>query len=175
MGKKFHKRIKQINRNIKDIFKGKNGGRGMIKEAYCSYEVSRLLKEKGFNVPTEMVWYEHIPSHNVAHKREAGSKKLDYFYWDENTERNSFYTNDTNENGMPVYITGKVYSAPTHQMAMAWLRKKGYHIYTVYDTTHKYWHRHIQASTGVVWSLGGLASHDEAVETALKYALECLI
>ena len=152
----------------------------MIKEAYCSYEVARLLKEKGFNIPTEMVWYEHAPSYNVAHIREAGSKKLDYFYWDEDTERKSFYTNNTNDNNsMPEYIIGKVYSAPTHQMAMAWLREM-HGIDIVIEISdpsvkdRKYY--------CVIWDknndsyiLDLFSSYEEAVEAALKYCLENLI
>lgn len=163
----------------------------MIKEANVSFEVAKLLKEKGFNVPTEMVWYEHIPSCNVVHEREAGSKKLDYFYWDENTERNSFYTNDTNENGMPVYITGKVYSAPTQQMAMKWLREHGLHVNVSisYDCSVDADGNEVDRWTFYMFEIcssfsGNLIyteevneydSYEEAVEAALKYTLENLI
>lgn len=63
----------------------------------------------------------------------------------------------------------------THQMACAWLRKKGYHIAVIYQSKFKTWERIIQASTGVNWSLGGFDSHDEAVEETIKYVLENLI
>ena len=29
-----------------------------MKEAYCSYEISELLKEKGFNSPCHAIWYD---------------------------------------------------------------------------------------------------------------------
>ena len=32
----------------------------MIKEAYCSFEVAKLLKEKGFNEPCRAVYEEEI-------------------------------------------------------------------------------------------------------------------
>ena len=117
-----------------------------MKEAYCSYEISKLLKEKGFDEPTTH-WY------NVK-------KSLinDYPVSYEN------FGNPEN-----------VWLAPTHQMACAWLRKKGYHVAVLYSTKFKSWERIIQASTGVKWSLGGFGSHDEAVEDGIKYALEILI
>ena len=152
----------------------------MTQEAYCSFEVAKLLKEKGFNEPTKKVWYEHVPSQNIAHKREAGSKKLDYFYWDENTERNSLYTNDTNKKGMPTYITGKVYSAPTHQMATAWLRTK--HIIIVVQPTYfsadgtcSQWGVDIWADDNYEKLQENYSKYEEAVEAALKYSLENLI
>lgn len=87
-----------------------------LKEIYVSYELAKLLNEKGFNVSTEMVWYECFPSSIAVNKKETGTRKLDYFYWDEITEHHSAYSNDTNENGMPDYINGHVYSAPIHQV-----------------------------------------------------------
>lgn len=64
----------------------------------------------------------------------------------------------------------------THQTAMKWLRKKGYHIYTDYSSRFGVWIRHIrELNTGVIWSLGGYSSHEEAVDAALMFTLECLI
>ncbi len=64
---------------------------------------------------------------------------------------------------------------PTHQMACAWLRRKGYHVAVLYRCKYKSWERIIQSSTGVEWSIGGFSSHDEAVEEGIKYTLENLI
>lgn len=66
-----------------------------IREAYCSYELSKRLKEEGFNEPCHGFFYEGKPS---------------FLYADGLSMSNS----DWNEE----------ISAPTHQMAMAWLRNE---------------------------------------------------
>ena len=65
----------------------------MVKEAYVSFEVAKLLKEKGFNEPT---WTRYEDDNEVI----FGDK----YDW----------------NNSPM---GQI-SAPTHQMAMKWLRKE---------------------------------------------------
>ena len=115
----------------------------MTKEAYVSYEIAKLLKEKGFCERCFMCY-------------EQDGKVFEGF---------------GNWNKVDIYI-----AAPTHQVACAWLREKGYHIYVDYNTKYNCWHRHIQeTSTGIIWSLGGLKSHDDAIENAIKYSLEVLI
>ena len=64
----------------------------MIKEAYVSFEVAKLLKENGFNEPT---WTRYEDDNEVI----FGDK----YNW----------------NNSPMGHT----SAPTHQMAMKWLRE----------------------------------------------------
>lgn len=124
----------------------------MIKEDYCSYEISKLLKEKGFDESIH-TWYN----------TDDGSPEFIEGYI--KMSNADFAANDEDS-----------CSAPTHQLACAWLRGKGYHIYVDYNTKYNCWHRHIQeTSTGIVWSLGGLKSHDDAIENAIKYALEVLI
>ena len=68
----------------------------MIKEAYCSFEVSKLLKEKGFN-------------------------ERSYCYYYLNGEIRQAIADAPWNNGVmePILIC-----APTHQMAMAWLREE---------------------------------------------------
>lgn len=65
----------------------------MITEDYCSFEVAKLLKEKGFNEPIRC-WYD-----NTKDFHESGVKM-----------RNSDCINPT-------------IMCPTHQMAMKWLRE----------------------------------------------------
>ena len=65
----------------------------MITEDFCSYDVAKLLKEKGFNEPT---WTRYEDNDEVI----FGDK----YNW----------------NNSPM---GQI-SAPTHQMAMKWLRKE---------------------------------------------------
>lgn len=151
----------------------------MIQEAYCSYEVSKLLKEKGFKESTQLVWYEHLPSQNAGHSSEIGKPKRDYFYWEKDGERNSLWTNNSL---VPSYISGEVYSCPTIQMAMKWLREK-YHIHADpikqgnYNDCSEYY-TWIVARMGIIYRNSGVAeklSYEEACEAALKYALETLI
>lgn len=113
----------------------------MITEDYCSFEVAKLLKEKGF---------EGICDY-------AYSNKGNYFEID----RSNF---------------DEVYCLrPTHQMAMAWLRKKGLHINITYknrpmSTFLYYW------SIAEHEDIKGLEqTYKEAVEESLKYCLQNLI
>jgi hypothetical protein len=124
----------------------------MIQETYCSFEVSKLLKEKGFNESIRC-WYD-----NLQDFHEEGVRMR-------------------NTDCIPPTIM-----CPTHQMAMAWLREvhklhigidrgpNGYHItiVTVPLGVVKYITREIVGTTYV-------DSYEEAVEAALKYSLENLI
>ena len=121
----------------------------MIKETYCSFEVAKLLKEKGLNVPT----------HAFYNPKKSYTLKFDPCLIDRNAG---------------IYI-----SAPTHQMAMAWLREiHGIDIVIeISDPSvkdRKYY--------CVIWDknndsyiLDLFSSYEECVEAALKYALENLI
>ncbi len=68
----------------------------MIKEAYCSYEVAKLLKEKGFDV------------------------KCHSHYWAQDKPNPRYCDLEQDWN----CASEDWYSRPTHQMAMAWLREK---------------------------------------------------
>ena len=127
----------------------------MITEDYCSYEVSKLLKEKGFNVPCLAHW--HIG--NDGHE-----KFSDYpFNWNEKVKNDLGWL-----------------SCPTHQMAMKWLREKGIYFSLVpfienvgwpKDT----WHINFYNSDGIIGGGFPVKGYEEAVEEALKYSLENLI
>ena len=132
----------------------------MIKEAYCSFEVAKLLKEKGFNEPCRD------------------------FYRKENDEwlhRNTYEYNYFNLQ-MPRWEG--CYSCPTHQMAMAWLRiehnillfllpaqENGKLVYLVEVWT---WNEEegIYEST---YAPMPRKEPEKAIESALKYVLENLI
>lgn len=124
----------------------------MVKEAYCSHEVAKLLREKGFDVPCTGRY----------------SIRSEEFHLDA--------TRLCNNGGMFQV------AAPTHQMAMGWLREIhlifieisvsvdlncDYHYsYSVLNKKCEYV-RKIYPSFN--WS------YEEAVEAALKYVLENLI
>lgn len=125
----------------------------MIQEAYCSFEVAKLLKEKGFD---ELI--------RTRYKDNGKFVSGDYYNW----------------NNSPM---GDV-SAPTHQMAMAWLRKEhnillfllpaqenGKLVYLVEVWT---WNEEegIYEST---YASMPRKEPEQAIEAALKYSLENLI
>ena len=128
----------------------------MIKEAYCSFEVAKLLKEKGFDGECETSYY---------------------------------ISNKGCENAVSVGDFTKVspwrealIAAPTHQMAMKWLREEynifiqisavlqdqpfGLHYRPSIQDYHAY-ARHDNFSEYV--------TYEEAVEVVLKYCLKNLI
>lgn len=128
----------------------------MIKEAYVSFEVARLLKEKGFDENTLMVY--------MSYGDLCKCNRYDSI-------RNSNY-NDITKNYFEC-------TAPTHQMAMAWFIQK-YNIsiepsalnahlwaYTIYKLFNK--------NVKELHNDGVYESYEEAVEAALKYCLTNLI
>ena len=127
----------------------------MIQEAYCSFEVAKLLKEKGFNCPCKVVYspkgiIKHYLKEEVYAHNLKGHKKL----------------------------------CPTHQMAMAWLREV-HNICIIiephaYDCINKKNTSYVYS----LWQgdnyyenpeLKSYSSYEEAVEAAIKYCLENLI
>jgi len=126
----------------------------MITEDYCSYEVAKLLKEKGFNEPT---WTRYEDNDEVI----FGDK----YNW----------------NNSPI---GQI-SAPTHQMAMKWLRDVHNICITIYPDKEKGYEAVLYDIKNdveiILQSFGVYGSHifeesfEEAVEVALKYSLKNLI
>lgn len=122
-----------------------------IQEDYCSFEVSKLLKEKRFGVAC-----------NGKYQYTKG--------WE--------YT-DTVEciNYNASWFEGDV-SCPTHALAIKWIRENfGYHIYTY--TNGKIWYPCIQHLFGDIAVLSGKIgiynTSEEAIEAALLYTLQNLI
>lgn len=127
----------------------------MIKESYCSFEVSKMLKEKGFDWDC-ITYYVDSEPNNVKYSM-------------------LFENNTTWEE--------RCYSAPTHQMAMAWLREKyGIFIAINNDDLDFNWQCYDLINRGSTLdpkilseSYGGFKYYENAVEAALKYCLENLI
>lgn len=123
----------------------------MITEDFVSFETAKLLKEKGFDWNC-ITYYVDSEPNDVKYSM-------------------LFENNTTWEE--------RCYSAPTHQMAMAWLREVykifieigtcidlngNYHFnYTILDKECKYVRR---GYTSFDWN------YEDAVEAALKYVLE---
>ena len=131
----------------------------MINEDYVSFEIAKLLKEKGFNEPCN-AFYEY--------KKKLYHDMDKYF---PNGMKNSDHDKENN----------KGISAPTHQRAMKWLR-------TVHNISiepfvdfgsgdEHWWTADISyiKKDGLIDELCGYNSYEEAAEAALKYTLENFI
>ncbi len=129
----------------------------MIQESYCSFEVSKLLKEKGFNAEISTFY----------------SPKGELQIWCPEDK----LTNSGTETGWWKCI------APTHQMAMRWLREvhnihiviecgTGRNLVLVYFCNI----RKIRPTRIAIRNdVGYYNTYEETVEAALKYVLENLI
>lgn len=129
----------------------------MITEDYCSYELSKLLKEKGFD------W-------------------MCNGYYNKDDENSEPYFGDgegaDNWNNQAPSVKDLWCSAPTHQMAMKWLRevhKIFVEVAVCIDTNGDY-HYHSMALDKIceyiLPSIGTYDTYEEAVESTLKYVLE---
>ena len=128
----------------------------MVKEDYVSFEIAKLLKEKGFDENTSMVYMSY-----------GELRKLDRY----DSIRNSNY-NDITKN----YFE---YTAPTLQMAMKWLREeKHIFIELLVDTMIKgafTWRLFEYPSLEIMPYDGWEYTYEKACEVAIKYCLENLI
>ena len=94
-----------------------------IKEDYCSFEVSKLLKEKGFDVKCRLSWIEQL-AHTVTDKRIANGE----FTFDPIPPRK--LNTDLHHYDKKYEIINC--SAPTHAIAIKWLRENyGINIYII--------------------------------------------
>ena len=121
----------------------------MIKENYVSFEIAKLLKEKGFDEPCLMCY--------------NSDKKLDN-YGHYNSYKNSDVFSLT---------------APTLQMAMKWLREiHNIHI-TIYPygeySCNNYQFDVYKDNNFVVSKDDGYITYEQACEAAIKYCLTNLI
>ena len=125
----------------------------MIKEDYCSFEIAKLLKGKGFNWDC-ITYYMDSKPNNVQYSM-------------------LFENNTTWEE--------RCCSAPTHQMTMAWLREvHNINIDIVPIWNRNRWEYQIFIVTPATSQRPYVANtlyldYEEAVEEALKYSLENLI
>lgn len=125
----------------------------MITEDYVSFEIAKLLKEKGFDESCRAVYEEEVLRINTL---------CDYH----NSELSSYIC------------------APTHQMAMKWLREL-HNIFIVIEP-HKYDYINEKNASYVTSLWQGdnyyenitskdYPTYEEAIEASLKYSLENLI
>ena len=130
----------------------------MITEDYVSFEIAKLLKDKGFDESTSMVYMSY-----------GDLCKLNRY----DSIRNSNY-NDITKN----YFE---YTAPTLQMVLKWLREV--HNISIeplvdFGSGDGYWWTadvgYIKKH-GLIDELCGYNSYEQACEAAIKYCLENLI
>lgn len=136
----------------------------MIIEDYCSFEVAKMLKEKGFDEPCLHYYRTEIV---------LGKECTHFTFTDE------YFHNSEVEYGA---YKGCKCTAPTLQMAMKWLREKGIYITIVYgdypSLNKVFWTPQIDSLKGFNLPDSFYKEYDkyeEAVEAALKYCLENLI
>jgi hypothetical protein len=130
----------------------------MITEDYCSFEVAKLLKKKGFNETCEYFYdeYKDEDKHVVC------------------SNGCSAYNDDKH----PTY-----YSMPTHQMAMKWLREVhglSVETFSIKGTSNicpVFWKSNVVKllTQDRVFNGELVDSYEEAIEVALKYCLENII
>lgn len=123
-------------------------------EDYVSYEVAKLLKEKGFDWKCLAHWFIGI-------------------------DRN-FSISATPQNWNEVKTDLDWLSCPTHQMAMRWLRKVHNLCIAPYAAAYRYGFTIDKCDTGSNICNDDvineeLTTYEEAVEAALKYCLTELI
>ena len=123
----------------------------MITEDYVSFEVAKLLKEKGFNAPLCCIY------------------DIDGLFVDDHAE----FSNSTDAPGFECV-------APTLQMAMKWLREV-YNLYINIFVTwrnkipHYQWSIDNLITQNTIYDTPCLEKYKEACEAAIKYCLENLI
>ena len=128
-----------------------------IKEAYVSFEVAKLLKEKGFNEPC-----------------------LSYFWGEENNKEIS-YTDFPFTNKQ---LYSDQILRPTHQMACAWLRKVHNIFIIIEPHMYDYINERNASCVASLWQGDNYyenilskdyPTYEDTVEAAIKYSLENLI
>ena len=118
-----------------------------IKEYYVSFEIAKLLKEKGFNCGTQYCYYnDETLSYNLDGSRYYNADRL------------------------------SAISAPTQQMALAWMRDKGFYINVCSVLTAAGWvacWEGFHENGTKFWSGGdSYSTIKEATDIALKYCLK---
>lgn len=97
-----------------------------IEESYCSFEVSKLLKEKGFGVATSTYYKE--PGKLITSFKDSGCSEEEYYFdvtdFYENWNDGAVINKDGNRCYGCSHNIGYVdtYSAPTHAIAIQWLQ-----------------------------------------------------
>ena len=146
----------------------------MIKERYCSYEVARLLKEKGF--PQDYDLY-----HSMVYNEEDYEDEYEVQRMVTQTRLVKAGTLSS----YPAGVSGPKCFCPTHQMACDWMIEAHHICITIYPDKEKGFEAvlyNTEFNVEITLQSFGIYgyhifenSYGKAVETALKYVLENLI
>ena len=137
-----------------------------ITEDYCSFETTKLLKEKGFDGECRAFWEDW-----KGEIRLCSCNRAYMFDYCHNSMLERY--NDTEETNI---------AAPTLQMAMKWLREV--HNYNIEIDTIGQKSRNTLSWRSLIYNLEhdiecyheeNFKSYEEACEAAIKYCLENLI
>lgn len=133
----------------------------MINEAYVSYDIAKLLKEKGFDVPCDS-YYEWFESNVTLYKGHVPE----------------FSNSNKNHNQFDDRI-----SRPSQSLALKWLRE----VHKLHIFAKPYWPqgdmRNKMSWQGCIVDLNTINgdsqcyadSYEEAIENRIRFALENLI
>ena len=140
----------------------------MIQEDYVSFEVAKLLKDKGFN--------------------EATNRYYNAQYDGIRTVSDTFMTYWNNEDHMKALMMEGAIAIPTHQMVCKWLREVHNIMIEIYlpheyknedeelwNGTYCYELYSLKTGHSVYWDEKEFNSYEEAIEEAIKYILEKMI
>lgn len=123
-----------------------------IQEAYCSFEVSKLLKEKVFGI------------HVFSYYKNEGKAKFNIF---------PHYEQEPDNWNADSYID--TYSIPTHALAIEWIRVN-FGIWITVGYLGDGYNCTIQNKKGYTKkAMGNFKTPQEATEAALLYTLQNLI
>jgi len=145
----------------------------MTREDYCSYELSKLLKEKGFDWDCIACYTTNGELKDIIHNTTGEVEECDW--------------NNVSQTYLKVIGLASWYgntSAPTHQTVMKWLRKKGIYVYVepyivggtyIDELEVHYCGRILDTNRRRLYSIENMTSYPEAIEERIEYALESLI
>ena len=135
----------------------------MITEDYVSFEVAKLLKENGFDSDKCIALYDLGNNNELV---------IDTAIYDYGAEDYLQYTYGDEWQRFGYYL------APTHQMAMKWLREVyKLHIYADYEYDRGFQPNIIDLRTkmNMINEMYNGYTYEQIIEEALKYSLENLI
>lgn len=129
----------------------------MIHDEIVGYDVAKLAKEKGFDVPTDRYYHIYDDVIEAQNSLEMTGDGCADFYNSLNRCR---------------------CAAPTQSLLQRWIREeKGYYTYPFFDNEELKWTYVVRERTGDMWIplIGETPYYDnyeEAMEGALKFVLE---
>lgn len=150
----------------------------MITEDYVSFEVAKLLKEKGFDEPCTYLWF--FEKTNNPEVDDNGVYKIpiknhtENDYWNNTSielfKKESEYWNDDID----------IFACPTLQMAMKWLRETHnidiiINVSSKDESDDKRKYTYAIVSNRFIGTDNVKRIYEEACEAAIKYCLEKLI